>query len=115
MADLKEITKAAKNFLEERQWNEFRGPKDEAIDLVVEAAEVLEHFQWKTEEELKEYIARNKGEIADELGDVLFGLALLADKLNIDLQEAFFEKLRKTAGKYPIEKSRGKRKKWNEL
>jgi len=82
---------------------------------VVEAAELLEIFQWKQGAELAQTIEKRKTEIADELGDCLHSILLLAHDLEIDLGEALLEKMRKMESKYPVTKARGKPKKYNEL
>jgi dCTP diphosphatase len=101
-------------FREERDWKQFHTPKDMAISLNLEAAELLEHFQWKNEKEVKAYLKKHKNEIADELIDILSWILLLSNDLNIDIVEAFYRKKQKDAQKYPVEKVKGKHKKYNE-
>ena len=114
---LAELTRAALRFRDEREWKQFHNFKDLAVTLALEAAEVLEHAQWKTPAELEKHLAgrHTREEVADELADVLHVLLLLAEHGQIDLAEAFRAKLQKTAKKYPVEKARGSAKKYTEL
>jgi dCTP diphosphatase len=115
MSDLKKITKAAITFRDERDWEKFHTPKNLAIALSLEAGEVLEHFLWKSDTEIEKYMKTNKEEIADELADVLHYLVTLAHAIGVELPKASAAKFRKTAIKYPVEKSRGKATKYNKL
>jgi len=92
-------------FRDKRGWKKYYKPKDLAISLVLEVAEVLEHFQWKDEKEQDKYVAKHKQEIADELSDVLHNILLIAHEFDIDIEKAFLEKLNKTEKKYPIKQS----------
>lgn len=83
--------------------------------MVVEAAELLEIFQWKQGQELDESLKRRRTEIADELGDCLHSILLLAHDLKIDMGEALVEKMRKMEQKYPVARAKGKPRKYNEL
>jgi NTP pyrophosphatase (non-canonical NTP hydrolase) len=112
---LAELTKLVLDFRAVRDWKQFHTPKELAISLVVEAAELLEIFQWKQGEELAEAVGKRKTEIADELGDCLHSILLLAHDLKIDPAEALREKMRKMEGKYPVAKAKGKPRKYNEL
>lgn len=102
-------------FRAQRDWEQFHTPKELAISLVVEAAELLEILQWKQGADLDETVNRRRQDLADELADCLHSVLLLAHDLKIDLASAFVEKLRKAAEKYPVDKARGKPKKYNEL
>jgi NTP pyrophosphatase (non-canonical NTP hydrolase) len=115
MSSLKDLQSKIIKFRDERNWRQFHKPKDLALSLVLEAAEVLEHFQWKDEEEVCDYIKDHKEDIGDEMGDVLAYLFQLADSLDIDLEQAFLLKLEKSAKKYPVEKAKGKHTKYTEL
>ena len=115
MSDIDKLTKLILKFRIDRNWEQFHKPKDMAISLSLEAAEVLEHFQWKTEEEVEEYLITNKDHIGEELIDVLWWVLLMCHDLNIDIDEAFVKKLQKNSQKYPIEKSKNSHKKWSEL
>ena len=103
------------DFRDERDWEQFHNPKDMAISLSLEAAEVLEHFQWKTPEEIKSHLSTNKREISEELADVLYWVLLMSHDMDIDIAQSFRAKLEKNAAKYPIEKSKGSHKKYTEL
>jgi NTP pyrophosphatase (non-canonical NTP hydrolase) len=81
----------------------------------LEASEVLEHFQWKSKEEIDKYVVENKSEIAEELADVAIYLFELADNLKINLSEAIDKKIDKNAAKYPINKAKGKHTKYDKL
>jgi dCTP diphosphatase len=92
-------------FAREREWDRYHTPKNLAMALIVEAAELAEHFQWLTPEE----------QIREELADVLIYLVELADTLDIDLAAAARAKIEKNAVKYPVDKARGNAKKYDEL
>ncbi len=115
MSEIKELTKKVKKFQDERDWRQFHNHKDVAISLALEAAEVLEHFQWKSPDEVNAHAEYSKEELADELADVAMYLFELADNLGIDLPRAIEAKIKKNAEKYPIEKSKGRHTKYNKL
>jgi dCTP diphosphatase len=108
MADIKELTEKLKKFREERDWKQFHNPKDMALSLSLEAAEVLEHFQWKNGQELEEYLKIHKDEVGEELADVFNWILLMSNDLGIDIAEAAAKKVEKNAEKYPVEKVKGK-------
>ncbi len=112
---IKEITGKIKKFRDERHWMQFHGHKDMAISLALEAAEVLEHFQWKSPTEIAQYAKKNKEEIGEELADVALYLFELTDNLGLDLIEIMERKMAKNAKKYPVEKVRGKYTKYTKL
>lgn len=115
MTDLQKLTQAILDFRNERDWAQFHTPKNLAISLSLEASEVLEHFQWGTDEEIKDYIKDHQEEIADELANVLAYLLVLADTIGIDnIIQATENKLKKNSVKYPVEKSKGSNKKYTE-
>jgi len=115
MADIKSLTEKIKKFRDDRDWKQFHNPKDMALSLVLEAAEVMEHFQWKNKEEMEKYIKTNKADIGEELADVLHWVLLMGHDLKIDVFQALEEKLQKNDAKYPIEKAKGKHTKYNKL
>jgi len=115
MADIKDIEVKLLKFRKDRNWEQFHNPKDIAISLSLEAAEVLEHFQWKTPEEIAKYCKTNKDDIAEELADVLNWIVLLSHDLGIDILKASSKKIAKNALKYPVEKAKSNHKKYNEL
>jgi NTP pyrophosphatase (non-canonical NTP hydrolase) len=112
---LSAMLKTALKFRDEREWKQFHSFKDLAITLSLEAAEVLEHAQWKTEAELEKYLKTHREHVADELADVLHVLLLVAEHCKIDLAKAFDAKMKKNRAKYPVEKARGSAKKYHEL
>ena len=115
MDKIKVLTKLINDFRDARDWKQFHNPKDVAISLSLEASEVLEHFQWKSPEEIKKYIKENKKEIADELADVFYWVLLMSSDLNIDIEKAFLLKMKENNRKYPIKKAKGKHTKYTKL
>jgi NTP pyrophosphatase (non-canonical NTP hydrolase) len=115
MNELTDLQERYVKFRDERDWEQFHTPKDLAISLLLEASEVLEHFQWRTPEEIKKYTQEHKTDISDELADVLSYVLLMAHALDIDLVKAAKEKLDKNEAKYPAHKARGNHKKYTEL
>ena len=115
MSDIRELTNKIKKFRDERDWMQFHNHKDMALSLVLEAGEVLEHFQWKSLKEIENYTKINKEDIAEEVADVAMYLFELADNLGIDLKKAILKKLDRNSKKYPVEKARGKHTKYNKL
>jgi NTP pyrophosphatase (non-canonical NTP hydrolase) len=115
MDDIKKITKKIIAFRDARDWRQFHNPKDLSISLVLEAGEVMEHFQWKNPKEIEDYVKSDKEHIADELADVLYWVLLMSHDLKIDLLKAVEKKLKKNEEKYPIEKAKGKHTKYNKL
>ncbi len=111
---IKELAAKAVKFRDARDWKQFHTPKDLAITVSTEAAELLEHFRYKKDDETTKELRdpAKKEEIADELGDCMFALFLLSHDLEIDLGDAFERKLAKMELKYPREASRGKNQKW---
>lgn len=115
MSDIKTLTEKIKKFRDERDWMQFHNHKDMALSLLLEAAEVVEHFQWKSKEEIDEYVKKQRADIGEELADTAAYLFELADNLNIDLASAMEKKLAKNEKKYPVGKARGSHKKYTEL
>jgi NTP pyrophosphatase (non-canonical NTP hydrolase) len=115
MSDIKTLTDKIVKFRDARDWKQFHNPKDVAISLSLEAAEFLEHFQWKSKEEIDTYILANKKALGEELADVLYWVLLASIDMKIDIEKAFEDKMKKNALKYPIEKAKGKHKKYKEL
>jgi NTP pyrophosphatase (non-canonical NTP hydrolase) len=102
-------------FRRERDWEQFHNPKDVAISLSIEAAELLEWFQWKTAEQVQQRLASDKREeLEDEIADVAVYLAYLCHDLNIDLNQAIKNKMQKNAAKYPRDKVKGRNDKYDE-
>ena len=103
-------------FRDDRNWKQFHGPKDLAVSIAIEAAELMECFQWKSKEDVEKYLASDRSvEVREEMADVLIYLLNLADVLNIDLLDAAYKKLEKNSGKYPVEKAKDNAKKYSDL
>ncbi len=117
MNDLQALTNAVLAFRDERDWAQFHRLRHLMVSLSLEAGEVLELAQWKSDEELEALVAEPQGKeaLADECADVLAYLLLLADGAGIDLGQALERKLVKNAAKYPVEKSFGRRDKYTDL
>ena len=115
MSEIKDLTEKIIEFRDERDWKQFHNPKDVALSLVLEAGEVMEHFQWKSNEEMEKYIKTNKKEIGEELADVLHWILLMSHDLEIDILDALDKKLIKNGKKYPVKKAKGNAKKYTEL
>ncbi|KKP32330.1 MAG: hypothetical protein UR22_C0013G0002 [Parcubacteria group bacterium GW2011_GWC2_32_10] len=115
MKKIEELTKRIIDFRNARDWEQFHNPKDVALSLVLEAGEVMEHFQWKNKEEIEKYVVEAKGEIGEELADVLYWVLLMSHDLKIDVLDALEKKIKKNEEKYPVEKAKGKHAKYNKL
>ena len=100
---------------DERDWKQFHNLKDIAISLSLEASEVLEHFLWRSSEEVASYVASHKADVAEEVADVYYCILLLCDSLKIDLGDAFEKKMHKNATKYPANKAKGRHTKYDKL
>ncbi|GIQ57108.1 nucleotide pyrophosphohydrolase [Flavobacterium collinsii] len=109
MSDFEQIYDALIKFRNERDWEQFHNPKDLSLAISIEASELLELFLWKNAEDA------NIEKIKDELADVFSYAFLLADKYKLDVKEIVLDKISKNAQKYPIDKSKGSAKKYNEL
>jgi NTP pyrophosphatase (non-canonical NTP hydrolase) len=112
--NLEEITEKIRAFRDERDWAQFHNPKDMAMAISIEASELMEHFLWKTPEEVAARVAEKREEIEDEIADVAVYLVELADNLGIDLFKAMERKMEKNAAKYPAALVKGSSKKYNE-
>ena len=112
---LHDLTRAVDAFAIERDWHQFHAPKNIASALIVEAAELLEPFQWMSEQQSRELSPEQRGAVADEMADVLLYLVRLADKLDVDLAAAARRKMQVNAQKYPPERARGTSRKYTEL
>ncbi|MFH1459445.1 MAG: nucleotide pyrophosphohydrolase [Candidatus Omnitrophota bacterium] len=115
MSEVKAIIERIKKFRDERDWMQFHDPKNMAVSIILEASELLEHFQWKTIQEVEEYAKNNQDKIQDEIADIALYLFELSDNLGINLIDAMDKKLLKNAKKYPAEKAKGKHTKYNKL
>lgn len=108
-SEIASIIRAIKKFRDARDWKKFHDPKNLAICLSVEAAELLEVFLWKGNDEV------DAQRVEEELADVLYSALLLADTYGLDVGAIVRKKLKKNAEKYPVKKSRGSKKKYDEL
>jgi len=108
-SEINEIIDAIKKFRDERDWEQFHDEKNLAICLNLESAELLENFLWKNSEDA------NKEKVKNELADVFYAAFLLADKYGFDVKEIIFDKLKSNALKYPVDKSKGSNKKYDEF
>jgi NTP pyrophosphatase (non-canonical NTP hydrolase) len=115
MTDLESLRDQMREFARARDWDQFHSPKNLAMALSVEASELLEHFQWLTEEQSRGLDAKAQAAVRAEIADVLLYLIRLADQLGIDPLAAAQRKLVENAQKYPVDKARGNPKKYTEL
>ena len=113
-SDLLMLRDKLRAFAEARDWDQFHSPKNLSMALMVEVAELMEHFQWLTEAQSGDLDAEKKAVVAEELADILLYLVRLSDKLGVELTEAALHKLAKNAVKYPAEQVRGSAKKYSE-
>ena len=109
LASLRERVNA---FVNERDWAQFHSPKNLAMAMIVEAAELVEHFQWETEQASRELTLKKREQVSHELADTFVYLLRIAEVLNIDLIEAANAKIDLNAKKYPVEKARGSNAKY---
>ena len=110
-----ELRRRLLKFRTERDWEQFHTPKTLSIALCVEAAELLEHFQWIADNEVQDKVRNRGADIAHEVADLAILLTYLVDDLGLDLENAVKEKLALNEQKYPIDKSRGIAKKYTDL
>jgi dCTP diphosphatase len=113
-SDLLMLRDRLRAFAEARDWDQFHSPTNLSMALMVEVAELMEHFQWVTEAQSGRLDAAKKAAVAEELADILLYLVRLSDKLGVDLTKAALQKLEKNAAKYPAEQVRGSSKKYSE-
>ena len=112
--DVKEMQDFSQKFVKDREWDKYHTPKNVAMGVTIEASELMEIFQWLNDQQ--SYDLKNdpekKEQIADEMGDILHYLVRLSTLLDIDLKEAFWQKIRKTEAKYPADLAKGKKDKY---
>ncbi len=113
-SDLLLLRDKLRAFAEARDWEQFHTPKNLSMALMVEVAELMEHFQWLSAAQSENLAESDKAAVAEELADVLLYLVRLSDRLGVDLQQAALQKLEKNALKYPAEQVRGSAKKYSE-
>jgi len=114
MQSLDELRQRLRAFATERDWEQFHSPKNLAMALIVEAGELVEHFQWLTQAQSLTLAPDKRELVAQELADVLIYLVRLADRLDVDLLAAAERKLALNAEKYPAERARGSARKYDE-
>lgn len=114
MRSLEELRQRVRAFADERDWEQYHSPKNLAMALVVEAGEIVEHFQWLTQAQSLALPEAKREQVAHELADVLIYLVRLADRLDIDLLAAAGRKIAINAEKYPADRARGSARKYDE-
>lgn len=116
MSSISSLQEFIKSFCDARDWDQFHSPKDLAIGVSTEAAELLELFRFKSDAEVRELLNQTefREKLGDELADVFFFVLRMSQMNGIDLEQAFQRKMQKNAAKYSVEKSRGSNKKYNE-
>lgn len=114
MSMIEEFQKRLQVFADERDWNQFHSPKNLSMALIAEAAELIEHFQWLSEEESMSLPAEKLAEVSEELADIFLYLLRISDRLGVDLTAAAKDKMVKNAEKYPANRVKGSAKKYTE-
>ena len=114
MQDLNQLQAYLRQFAKDRDWDQFHSPKNLSMALSVEVSELLENFQWLTEEQSYTLDQQQRAAVVDEIADVQMYLARLADKLDINIGEAIEQKIVKNEDKYPAELVKGSSKKYTE-
>ena len=115
MADqLDELRQRLARFAHERDWDQFHSPKNLSMALIAEAAELVEHFQWLSEDDSRNLPADKLREVAMELADIQIFLIRIADKLNVDIAASVREKIAVNESRYPVDKVRGSAKRASE-
>ena len=115
MESLADLKQQLRTFVAERDWDQFHSPKNLAMAMSVEAAELLENFQWLREEESRQLSAERLEKVRQEMADVLIYLVRLSDKLDVDLLQAAKDKMQLNARRYPVDKAKGSIRKYTEL
>lgn len=113
--DIESLQAALRQFAIDRDWEQFHSPKNLASALSVEAAELLEHFQWLTDAQSRDLPIEDREKIGHEIADVFLYLLQIADKLDLDMIKVAYEKLQINASKYPVERSKGSSTKYTKL
>ena len=112
---MKPLRDSIREFNTERDWEKFHSPKNLAMALMVETAELAELFQWLTQEQSRALPPEKKKKVGEEIGDILIYLVTLADTLDIDPMQSAMSKIEANRQKYPVQKSRGSSLKYNEF
>ncbi len=113
MATFEDLSREVRDFSAARDWAQFHTPKNLSMALIVEAGELVEHFQWVTADQSDDLNLLARQAVAEELADIQIYLILLADRLSIDLLESARAKVAANAGRYPVETARGNARKAN--
>ena len=114
-AELESLKLCLREFAKDRDWDQFHSPKNFSMAIIVECAELVEHFQWLTDEQSKNLPADTLEEVRLEMADIFLYLIRLADKLDVDLVKAANDKIKLNAEKYPIDKAKGLATKYTKL
>lgn len=114
MQELELIRQRLREFANERDWDQFHSPKNLSMALSVEVSELVECFQWLTEEQSYSLSVEQVNTVADEIADIQLYLVRLADKVGVDIGAALEQKIEKNETKYPVEKAKGSSKKYTE-
>ena len=114
MQSLEQIKVRLREFADERDWDQFHSPKNLTMALIVEAAELVEHFQWLSEEQSQTLSPEKLAEVEQEIADIQIYLIRLADKLGVDMEKAVNAKIELNEKKYPAEKVRGSAVKYSD-
>lgn len=112
---ISELTEKIRSFVAAREWQQYHNPKDMAVAICAEAGELMQHFVWQQVEQVPGRVAEHRDEIASEIADVGILLFEMADLMGIRLGDAMAEKILFNETRYPVEKSRGNNRKYNEL
>lgn len=115
--NLAELKKKTLDFTKKRNWEQFHTPKDMALNAVIEIGELLDHFRFKTSDEIVEILKdkKKKSDIAGEYSDAFYSMLRLADLLEIDMTKELSKKMKEIGKKYPISKAKGSNKKYSEF
>ncbi len=114
MSELDDLKQKIRKFVDDRDWDQYHTPKNLSMALIAECGELVEHFQWLSDEQSAEISSENLEEISHEIADVFVYLLRLSDKLGIDLVEAVNRKMLLNEAKYPADQVRGSSKKYTE-
>lgn len=112
---IRELTRRIDAFVAAREWRQFHNPKDMAVAIAAEAGELMQHFVWQQPDQVEERAQRKRDEIASEIADVGILLFEMADLMGFHLGEVMTAKIDANELRYPVEKSRGNNRKYNEL
>ena len=114
---ISDLQRKVASFVHERNWEKFHTPKDLALSIAVESAELLELFQWKNNTEIRGLLndAKYRNRIEEEMADILIYILILSNTLNTDLSHAVLQKIQTNKNHYPVQKSKGKATKYTEL